>query len=99
MKKLVLFALSLLLLANTYSLAKRAMKSDSRSASHVQQSEKMKIKKEELPEAARKTLEGDAFKGWVIANSYKTKSGEYEVELKKGDNTQTIKFDKDGKVK
>jgi hypothetical protein len=59
----------------------------------------MKIKKEELPEAVRKTLEGDAFKGWTVGNSYKTKGGEYEVELKKGTSTQTIKFDKDGKVK
>jgi hypothetical protein len=97
MKKLLFLALSLLLLANTYSLAKRMMKDSPSPVYH--QEEKTKIKKEELPEAARKTLEGDAFKGWTVLNSYKTKSGEYEVELKKAENTQTIKFDKDGKVK
>lgn len=59
----------------------------------------MKIKKEELPETARKTLEGDAFKGWSIVTVYKTKDGEYEVNLKKNDTAQTIKFDKEGKVK
>lgn len=60
---------------------------------------RMKIKKEELPEPARKTLGGDAFKGWSIVSAYKTKEGDYEVEMKKGDTTQTVKFDKEGKVK
>ena len=63
------------------------------------QDDKVKIKKEELPEAAQKALDGDAFKGWAVAAAYKTKNGEYEVELKKGDTTQTVKFDKDGRVK
>jgi hypothetical protein len=98
MKKLVFSALSLLLVASTYSLAKRSIRGEFSSVSY-HQGELMKIKKEELPEAARKTLEGDAFKGWSVASSYKTRSGEYEVELKKGDSMQTIKFDKDGKVK
>ena len=68
-------------------------------ATYDQKDDRVKIKREELPEATRKTLEGDAFKGWAIANSFKTKTGEFEVELKKGENTQTIKFDKDGKLK
>jgi len=63
------------------------------------QDDKVKIKKEELPEAARQTLDGDAFKGWTMVNSYRLKNGDYEVELKKGDTTQTLKFDKGGKVK
>lgn len=97
MKKLLFLALSLLLLANTYSLAKRMIKESS--AAVYRQEEKVKIKKEELPEAVLKTLDGDAFKGWTVSNSYKLKDNEYEVELKKGGNTQTVKFDKDGKVK
>jgi hypothetical protein len=44
-------------------------------------------------------LEGDAFKGWIVENAYKLGNGEHEVELKKGDTKQTIKFDKEGKVK
>jgi hypothetical protein len=99
MKKMIVLALSILLLANTYSLAKRAMRGEFATRSTHQQDDRVKIKKEELPEAARKTLEGDAFKGWTIVNSFKTKAGEYEVELKKGDNAQTIKFNKDGIVK
>lgn len=97
MKKLLFLALSLMLLANTYSVAKRMMKNSPSSA--YTQEDKTKIKKEELPEAAQTTLAGDAFKGWTVVNAYKTKTGEYEVELQKGANTQTVKFDKDGKVK
>lgn len=63
------------------------------------QKDKTKIKKEELPEASRKALEGDAFKGWALLNAYKLANGEYEVELKKGDTVQAIKFDKEGKLK
>ena len=94
---MVLSALCLLLLASTYSLARRSMSVNSKITYH--QDDKVKIKKDELPESARKTLEGDAFKGWMVGNAYKLKSGEYEVELKKGENVQSIKFDKDGKVK
>lgn len=90
--------MSLLLAVNTYSLARRIIKSESVSR-FDQKEEKVKIKKEELPEAARKTLEGDAFKGWEITNAYKLKNGEYEVEIKKADSVQTLKFDKDGKAK
>src|SRR6478609_3957220 len=63
------------------------------------QDDRLKIKKDELPESARKILDGDQFRGWSIVNIYKTKEGEYEVELKKGDTTQAVKFDKEGRVK
>ncbi len=63
------------------------------------QDEKTRIKKEELPEPVRKKLSGDAYKGWVIVNSYKLGGEEYQVELKKGDTTQVLKFDKEGNVK
>jgi len=63
------------------------------------QDDKVKIKKEELPDPVRKTLENDAFKGWIVMSAYKLKSGDYEVELKKGDTTQSLKFDKEGKAK
>src|SRR5690349_12450288 len=63
------------------------------------QDDKVKIKKEELPEAAIKTLDGDVYKSWTIVNVFKLKNGEYEVELKKGDISQSLKFDKEGKIK
>jgi len=63
------------------------------------QNDKTKIKKEELPEPIRNKLNGDAYKGWSVVNAYKLSGGEYEVELKKGDTTQALKFDKDGNVR
>lgn len=65
----------------------------------ILQEDKVKIKMEELPQAARKTLSGDAYKGWTVGDVFKTKAGEYEVELKKDDAIQLLKFDKAGKVK
>jgi len=60
---------------------------------------KVKIKKEELPQSAKNTLSGDTYKGWSVVGVFKTKEGDYEVELKKGDTTQALRFDKEGKVK
>ena len=97
MKKMVLLSMSLLLAANGYSLVRRSMKAERPSV--IYQDEKVKIKKEELPADAKKTLEGESFEGWAVVNTFKMKNGEYEVELKKGTNSQSIKFDKDGKVK
>jgi len=65
----------------------------------VSQGEKTKIKKEELPEPVQRKLSSDAYKGWAVVNSYKLAGEEYQVELKKGDTTQVLKFDKDGNVK
>jgi hypothetical protein len=61
--------------------------------------EKVKIKKDELPEAVKTTLAGDEYKGWEITNAYLYKeTTTYEVEVKKGTETKTFKFDKDGKL-
>jgi hypothetical protein len=98
MKKLVLVFVSLLLVLNGYGLVKRSINHHSSSVTQ-QKEDKLKIKKEELPETVKKTLEGEAFKGWALTNAYKMNNSEYEVELKKGTNVQTVKFDKDGKVK
>ncbi len=60
--------------------------------------EKVKIKPEELPEAVRTKLSGDAYKGWEVSTAYMYKESKtYEVELKKSGETKTVKFDKDGK--
>lgn len=75
------------------------------------QQDRQKVAVDELPEAVRTTLEGNAFSGWTVANAYtvspKGTSGqtsattekEYEVELKKGSEMKTVRIDKDGKVK
>jgi hypothetical protein len=64
------------------------------------QDDKVKIKAEELPEAVKKSLEAQEYKGWLINAAYHVKSTDsYEVELKNGAETKTFKFDKEGKKK
>jgi hypothetical protein len=61
--------------------------------------EKVKIKKEDLPEAVKTALAGNDYKGWEISEAYMYKeAGTYEVELKNGDQKKTVKLDKDGKA-
>lgn len=98
MKKVMIGVLSFLVLA-CVSLLVEGNGFDFISISTQSQTDKTKIKKEDLPEAAKNTLNGDAFKGWSIENAYKLSNGGFEVELKKGANSQSLKFDKDGKVK
>ncbi len=97
----ILSALSLgMACALRLSAAPSAMMMIAPSYSLLQDKDRVKIKSEELPQNIRTTLGTDAYKGWTVVSAYKVKNGEmYDVELKKGDTTQAIKFDKDGKVK
>lgn len=62
-----------------------------------QADDKVQIKPEELPEAVKKTLEDQEYKGWLINTAYHDKKAErYEVELKNGADTQVIRFSKEG---
>ena len=98
MKKVMIAVLSFLMLASV-SLFVEGSGFDVGSVSTNTQNDRVKIRREDLPEAARNTLSGDAYKGWVVDKAYKLSNGEFEVELKKDGGTQTLKFDKDGKVK
>jgi len=98
MRKIIIAVLSYSMLACVTVLVEGSVL-DMAYATTLPQHEKVKIKKEELPEATRNTLSGDAFKGWTVEKSYKLTSGGFEVDLKKGDTVQTLKFDKDGKLK
>jgi Na+-transporting NADH:ubiquinone oxidoreductase subunit NqrC len=70
---------------------------------------KEKIKKENLPVAAIKTLDGADYKGWTVVQAYRVKVKdshgketsdiEYEVEVKKDELIQVVKFDKNGITK
>jgi hypothetical protein len=63
------------------------------------QDEKTKIKSEELPEAVKKALEGQEYRGWLIDAAYHVKATDsYEVQLKNGAETKTVSFDKEGKA-
>jgi len=63
----------------------------------VAQDEKVAVKIEELPEAVKAALKGDEHKEWVAESATLDKAkGVYEITLKKGAETKTVKFDKDG---
>ena len=65
----------------------------------VNDEEKTEIKKEDLPEAVKTALAGNDYTGWEISKAYQYKeSGNFEVELKKGEEKKTVKLDKAGKV-
>ena len=70
------------------------------STSKTLTSDKTPIKLEELPEAVRKTLQADDYKGWAFsqANLVKSEKVEYfEIELKQAEKSVLVKLDKEGK--
>ena len=63
------------------------------------QEDRTKVKSEELPEGVKKALEAQEYRGWLIDAAYHVKSSDsYEVELKNGAETKTVKFSADGSV-
>jgi hypothetical protein len=110
MKKLMFASLALLgsvALANAQEATPAPAPQESNQATEVvapapaaqDQDDKTKIKSEELPEAVKKALEAQEYRGWLIDAAYHVKSTDsYEVELKNGAETKTVKFNKDGKV-
>lgn len=67
------------------------------SESASQGEDRVSIKTDELPEAVKQTLQDQEYKGWLINAAYHDKKEEqYEVELKNGAETQTVKFSQEG---
>ena len=97
MKK-VIFVLSLMVIASV-GFVSAASSTNNSAAYSILQDEKEKIKPEELPEPVKTTLNGDEYKGWLVQTAYRVKAKDvYEIELKKGAETKTLRFDKEGKV-
>jgi len=64
---------------------------------YQQEEEKVKITKDELPEAVKKTLEKPEYKDWVIEAVVHNKTKDsYELNVRKGGEVKTLKFNKDG---
>ena len=96
MKKLM-FAL-IALLGSVAFVSAGAIKYSINQTPAAQQDEKVKIKPEELPEAVKKALEMQDYRGWLVDAAYKDTAKEtYEVHLKNGAETKIVKFNKDGK--
>lgn len=70
-------------------------------AANNEEDTRVPVKLEELPENVKKTLAGDAYKGWTPASAFwvETKSSSYfEIELLKGDDKTFAKIDKQGQI-
>jgi len=112
MKKVLLASLALvggLTFANAQTSSTPSTGDNSSSSSSVstapsstattdQQDSRVKIKSEDLPEAVKKSLNSEDYRGWLISSAYEDKAkGQYEIEVKNGAEVKTLKFDKDGK--
>lgn len=98
MKKLM-FAFAAMLGSVAFVSAQEASDNAVKAPETVQQDEKVKIKSEELPEAVKKALEMQDYRGWLIDAAYKyTATETFEVHLKNGAETKIVKFNKDGKI-
>ena len=61
---------------------------------------KTPIKVEELPDAVKATLKTDPYKLWVPTAAFSVKDGNksyYQVDVKKEEETASLKFDSEGK--
>ncbi len=68
-------------------------------ATEAKAEDKTPVKAEALPAAIQKALASDAYKGWTLSEAFLVKEGGkeyYELNLKQGDQTSTVKLDKDG---
>jgi hypothetical protein len=103
--KIFIVMLALVVITTTTAIAQTNKKPTAQSVQAEPTMEK--IKKEELPSAIIKTLDSDAFKGWAVVQAYRAKSKdaqgkeviEYQVDVKRENLNQTLRFDKEGNPK
>lgn len=62
---------------------------------------KTPIKLEELPDAVKAALQSDAYKAWTPTAAFHVKEGQtkeyYQIDVKKEQETGSVKIDKEGK--
>lgn len=68
--------------------------------SMIDDNAKSPVKIEELPEAVKKTLATDAYKGWTASEAFlvQGKTEYYEIIVKKEAEVKTVKLNKEGIV-
>lgn len=69
-------------------------------ANNENEDKRTPVKLEELPDAVKKALAGDAYAGWTPSAAFwvEGKVSYYEIELSKGDDKSIVKFDKEGQL-
>jgi len=94
-----MFAFAAMLGSVAFVSAQEATDNAVKTPATVQQDEKVKIKSEDLPDAVKKALETQDYRGWLIDAAFKyTATDLYEVQLKNGAESKIVKFNKDGKM-
>jgi hypothetical protein len=59
----------------------------------------IKITIDDVPASMRKTLEEEQYSGWQHSPVYRnSKTNEYSIDVRKGTQTKTYRFDKNGKA-
>jgi hypothetical protein len=99
MKKLILSAAALLFFFAAQAQTEASASADVVKTETVAQDKKTEIKYDELPQAVKTTLSGDAYKGWEVGKVWhNTTLDNYEIEVKNATGeAKTLKFGKDGK--
>ncbi len=98
MKKLIISAFALSLISYSVVEARNIIEPNS---VVISLQEKVAVKPEDLPEAVKTTLSGEAYTGWEVSGAFlvtkEDKSQYFEIAVKKGEETATVNLDKDGK--
>ena len=60
---------------------------------------KVKVEMKDLPAAVQAAIASDEYKGWTATTAWHVKGTpeHYAIEMRKGEETTTVKLDKDGK--
>jgi hypothetical protein len=99
MKKLVIAMIALtgsVVVANAQEGAQDSASTPSAAVAPAEEG-RVLIKTDELPEAVKKTLDDQEYKGWIINAAYHNRKEErFEVELKNGTESQLVKFSEEG---
>ena len=98
MKKIIVMATALLSLGYFATAEVSRTSSTMSNIAMYDQSDKVKISVEELPQAVKDALTLN-YKEWQLGEVYKVSGTTeyYSIELKKGTETKTVNLDKDGK--
>lgn len=104
MRKLILSAASVAVLAFAGTTVKASTLNHTLTISHTTQDSLIKtaVKLEEIPDSVKATLKSEKVKDWKPAAAFlvKTKEGAeyYQIDLTKGEEKAFLRIDKDGKI-
>ncbi|HEX3008436.1 MAG TPA: hypothetical protein VHO90_12570 [Bacteroidales bacterium] len=96
MKKLIYLA-SIVFFLGTVSSYAGNISVNNKNLTSLQTDKKKKINEDELPVVIKNQLKGDDYKEWKVDEVYFFEGKDYyQIDLKKGDQTQTLNLDKYG---